>query len=371
MRSNGRQRMTIGASLIVRDEAHHLPACLASIRELVDEIIVVDTGSVDGTVALARDAGAVVEEIEWPDDFSAARNRALALMRADWVLYIDADERVRPIDGRVLRQQLLDPALVAATVAFHVQTGYDAYRELRLFRNHPELRFRGVIHETIWPAVQHLVERDGCEVADTDLVVDHVGYDGPQDHKHPRNLPLLRKALAADPDHIYCWYHLGTTLDALGDEAGAEAAWREGIRALERVGPSRPADSLPYIELLIFELDRQRPVDALLQAARAQFPDDPMLHWLAGRHALQSGRHGDAVRIFEAVVLAEPTGSSSSSFGYDSRLFTSQTDAMLGTAHHLLGDHAAAARCFARAEARDPGNLEYHAKRVLNEHLAR
>src|SRR4029077_18021100 len=87
--------MLLSAAIIVKDEADHLDACLSSLHGLVDEIVVVDTGSTDGSVAVAERHGAVVAHEPWRGDFSAPRNRSLDLATGDWILYIDADERVR------------------------------------------------------------------------------------------------------------------------------------------------------------------------------------------------------------------------------------------------------------------------------------
>ncbi len=78
--------------MIVQNEAAFLPGCLASVTELVDEIVIADTGSTDNTVEIATKAGAKVIPIEWQDDFAAARNQALAQVTGDWVLVLDADE---------------------------------------------------------------------------------------------------------------------------------------------------------------------------------------------------------------------------------------------------------------------------------------
>src|SRR4051812_36682681 len=85
----------IAAVLVVRDESVLLPDCLASLTGVVDQVVVHDTGSADDTVALALAAGAVVHQGYWDDDFGRARNVGLELADAEWVLVVDADERVR------------------------------------------------------------------------------------------------------------------------------------------------------------------------------------------------------------------------------------------------------------------------------------
>ena len=96
------------ACLIVKDEERMLGACLESVRDAVDEIVVYDTGSSDRTVQVAREAGATVVEGEWQDSFAIARNAALAHAKGEWVLSIDADERLQA-DPDALRAQLADP----------------------------------------------------------------------------------------------------------------------------------------------------------------------------------------------------------------------------------------------------------------------
>ena len=85
----------LSLSMIVRDEEASLGECLASVQGFADELVVVDTGSTDATVAIAEAAGARVEQISWPGDFAPARNQALKFLNGDWVLVLDADEQLR------------------------------------------------------------------------------------------------------------------------------------------------------------------------------------------------------------------------------------------------------------------------------------
>ena len=98
----------LSAFLITHDEERHLPACLASLRGLADEIVVLDDGSSDRTVELARAAGARVEHRAF-DDFGHQKQAALELTRGEWVLSIDADERVTPALAAEVRRVLDDP----------------------------------------------------------------------------------------------------------------------------------------------------------------------------------------------------------------------------------------------------------------------
>ncbi|MEB3324793.1 MAG: glycosyltransferase, partial [Cyanobacteriota bacterium] len=102
--------------MIVRDGASSLAACLASVRDFVDEMVVVDTGSVDDSVAIAEASGAVVHHLPWPGDFAAARNAALRWVTGDWVLVLDADERLRPQAMAPLREAMAHPDVLLITL---------------------------------------------------------------------------------------------------------------------------------------------------------------------------------------------------------------------------------------------------------------
>src|SRR5690606_23075717 len=123
-------------------------------------------------------------------------------------------ERVRAAGA--VRRALEDPGAVAGLVRFRVQSGFTAYWEYRLFRNHRGIRFRGAIHETIVPDIQARVDAGEGRVIETDLEIDHLGYDGDRTRKHRRDLPLLERAVRADPGRAYLWHALGVARMGLG-----------------------------------------------------------------------------------------------------------------------------------------------------------
>ena len=143
----------LAATLIVKDEAATLPDCLASLHGIVDEIVVYDTGSTDDTVTIARTAGARVIQGYWDNDFARARNAALDLTRADWILVIDADERLTG-DTTALRAYLQgDPA--ALLVLPVVNLGPEG-QELQTLPSHriarrAAVRWHGQVHEQLQP----------------------------------------------------------------------------------------------------------------------------------------------------------------------------------------------------------------------------
>ena len=362
-------KVMLSAAMIVRDEEHHLEACLRSIHDLVDEIVVVDTGSEDQSVAIAQRFGARVFEFPWCDDFAAARNHGLERCRGDWILYIDADERARPYPRTDLEKALNNPDSIGCSVLLHARSGYTPYREMRLFRNEPGIRFEGLMHETIWPGISRYLEDVGGEIGECGLVLDHVGYDGPQDHKHERNLPLLEKALAEDPDHVYCWYHLGMVHFGLGRPESAHEAWRSGIEAVRRKKQRWATDSLPFVELIQHLLATGQEVGGLLEEARRLFPEEQQLVWLNGHQLVRDGHLEDAVDLFEELLHERESGRIDTDLGYDQRQFTSSTYATVASCCFQLKRYGDARCYFAMAEEYDSENLEYRTKRRLCEHL--
>lgn len=361
----------LSAALIVRDEERMLADCLASLRNLADEVVVVDTGSSDRTRELAASSGARVFEFAWQDDFAAARNDAIAHCRGDWILYIDADERVRPGARTAIERDLDDRQAVGHQVRFHVRPGFTPYWELRMFRNHPALRFTGVIHENIWPAVLRLIDDQGGRVGRLKLTIDHVGYEAEQDRKRARDLPLLLRRVSADPSAVYCWSQLGQIHLEQGDLPAARAALTRAIEVVRTNAALVPQDSLPYVGLAVIALRTGEPAPGpLLAEARRLFPDQPHLVWLEGRLLLQQQCLEAAAERFQSLVARETEELVDPALAHDVRLFGAWPLAGLASCRFAGGRYAEAAALFDEAARRDPGHLEYRVKRALAARLA-
>lgn len=320
---------------------------------------------------IATQCGARLDAFEWIDDFAAARNHALNLARGEWILYIDADERMRAASSSQLRSQLSNPSYVGHYVLLHPRRGYMPYWEMRLFRNHPHIRFRGVIHETIWPALDAYRATHGGRIGRSSLVLDHEGYEGDQEHKHQQNLPLLRKALQEDPSRVFSWCHLARIYGALGQDDLARQAWHTGLDVVRQKGRLGPEDCLPYIGLVQWEAARGRDVEALLTEAMRRFPHNHSLQWLCGKALLDKGRITEAIPYFERLLACGETGDIDRSMAYDVRLFNVFAYESLATCYFRLGRFTESSRYFDLAVKHAPDTLEYRVKRVLSSQLAR
>ena len=358
--------MLLSAALIVRDEQAHLGACLASLHGLVDQVVVVDTGSVDDTPAIARSHGAEVLEVAWRDDFAAARNRALEAADGDWILYIDADERLVADDE--LRRVLAGPAArhaVAGLVLFRAATRWTPYREHRLFRNRPDLRFHGAIHESVVGDIDRIVADEGATVIEVPARIDHLGYDGDLTAKRRRNLPMLETAVTRDPARAYLWFDLGLSRLGLGDAEGAERAWSEGVRNLRERHRMGPVELLLWGELALLRMRTGGPADELCDEMTRAFPDDPLTLWVRANQAMAELRWDDARSPLEALVAIDADALEHPVIAYDRGLFGEWAYQALGAVHFHLGDDAEAARWFAAAAAAAPDNPEYALKHRL------
>jgi GT2 family glycosyltransferase/tetratricopeptide (TPR) repeat protein len=277
----GRQRVSL--CMIVKNEEANLPACLASAADLVDEVVVVDTGSTDRTREIARQWGARVVDFAWVDSFAAARNESLRHATGDWAFWLDADDRLDEPNRARLRE--LFAGLGDEIAAFVMQclcpseaaAGATVVQHVRLFRNHPQLRWQHRVHEQILPAVRAL----GGAVRWTDIVIQHTGYTDPafRRRKLERDLRLLHLEEAEQPEHPFTLFNLGSVYLDLGEPSRALPLLRRSL------AHSHPADSITRkLYALLVQGHRQlgHGKDALVvcHEGRQHYPDDIELLFL-------------------------------------------------------------------------------------------
>ncbi len=229
----------ITLSMIVKDEENYLPACLESIRSVVDEIIIVDTGSTDNTKSIAEKYGAKVYDFPWINDFSAARNFSLSKSTGEWILYLDADERLSE-NSRIMIRELISKsneniaAYICTIESLHLQL--DGQTEMhrggypRLFRNYgyPKIQFQGKVHEQITPSLFALNK----SVDFSDIIIQHLGYDTSREvmeSKVKRNYSMLIEHIKEEPLNAYSWFQMGQTLAQMHLLKEAEEAIRMSI----------------------------------------------------------------------------------------------------------------------------------------------
>lgn len=207
----------LSVCLIAKNEGKFLGRCLASVKGLADQIIVVDTGSTDRTIEIAREHGAEVNAFTWCDDFSAARNAALEHATGDWVLVLDADEELPAASHEKLRAHLRDAAVMAWRLPIVDAGREDAGHSYvpRLFRNAPGVFFAGRVHEHAFGVIEQLRNAWGLDNRLGEAVIIHHGYSKAvtEDRdKVARNLRLLELALEESPNNVSLLMSLGLEL---------------------------------------------------------------------------------------------------------------------------------------------------------------
>jgi len=263
--------------MIVRDEARCLERCLASARPWVDGIVVLDTGSVDATVEIARHHGARVEHFAWIDDFAAARNAALAASDAPWRLVLDADEWIAEGGAALaaLRGRAADfIGQVRVASLFDASRGAVDEAPSWLSRVLPRgVSYVGRIHEQPEAALPR---------RRLPFVIGHDGYlDAQKARKAGRNERLLGLALAAAPDDPYLRYQLGKYLE-LGARF-AEAA-PHYLLALQRCDPGAGwrHDLVLRSLFVLKKLGRFEEAIALAEVEMPRWPASPDFYFTLG-----------------------------------------------------------------------------------------
>jgi tetratricopeptide (TPR) repeat protein len=363
--------MSLSAAIIVKDDADHLDACLTSLRGLVDEIVVVDMGSSDRSLAVAEQHGAVVAREPWRDDFAAPRNRGLDLATGEWILCVDSDERVRGDFDAARAFLAVADGCVGLRVRFVPRVGWTPFREHRLWRNRDDIRFEGRIDETVVPAIVAAAETDGLRIDPFDLVtIVHVGGPGDRPRMRARDEAMLLAELELHPERSSLYDHLARLYEATGESERAVDTWKRGIAVARARQQAHPDDRLLYLDLVHHLLARglvDEEFDALVQEARGAFDRVPTLELAAARLAFATGRPRDALEPLEWLVTFDQDSLIESGASYDERVFGEWSWSLIGLCRFALGDDAVAADAFRRAEQYAPGETSYVVRRRLAE----
>ncbi len=349
--------------MIVRNESAGLPGTLAAARPWVDEIVVVDTGSTDGTREVARSHGARVVEWAWRDDFAAARNESLRHATGDWILVLDADEVLTEASGPALRAACegAPPEVVAFNIKIVCPRQGDGGLVRvnwfpRLFRRLEGVRFEGIIHEQV---IGSLVGRG--TVADAAIEVLHSGYTlSPEQMaaKARRNAALLERQLREEPDYAPGWFQLAETYVLLERLDEAVDAYRRCLRLLDlgrlTLPPGAVAVALQNLgATLLARGDRERGLE-YLRAALAVDPDLVPARVHLGNRALADGEWAAAERHFAEALAAAGRADGRGEYQTSPWL----VHFLLGCAQARQGKYEAALASFDAALDRHPHHAE-------------
>lgn len=221
--------MKISACVIAKNEENNIAACLASLQLIADEIIMVDTGSTDRTIEIAKQFHAEVYSYLWQDDFSAAKNFALDKAKGDWIIFLDADEYFTPETIGNVRDVIAKHAsecdgylvkMINIDVDDEENKPLDSFFATRIFKNVKELRFWGKVHEEL--RFSNGRRKALYQVDETEIVLYHTGYSQKRKRlKCQRNLKLLLEELKENPQNVNLYRYLADVYYGLEDYENA------------------------------------------------------------------------------------------------------------------------------------------------------
>lgn len=302
---------SLSICMIVKNEEQDLPACLESVKLLGAELVILDTGSSDRTVAIAESFGAYMSYREWDGDFSAARNASLEMARGRWILWLDADDRLLPED--CLKIKALAKAPADRAYVFLVKNSTDGgntgsvFNQLRMFPNRPEFRFEGRVHEQILPTLQ----QHQLPVEFQKVRVLHTGYvdEAIMKRKQERNLNILLLEVESSKGSVspVKLYSIGGALQDLERFAEAREWYKKAHR--QAVGKGKDSHVAAVAPVKIAECwfaeNAYEQAKDIVSTVLSQRPLDPGACLLMAKIAEQEKRHEEAVRYYLRLFLLQ------------------------------------------------------------------
>ena len=345
-------RLTV--CVITKNEERFIERCLESVKSIANQIVVVDTGSTDRTVEIARSFGAEVHQFEWCDDFSAARNAALEHARGDWVLILDADEELPPDQHARLRANLNNPKHIALRLPL-VNAGQESEGRSfvpRLFRNAPGAYFTGRIHEQVFPSLIALGKSWGLDTALGTAQILHHGYSKEnlrERNKVERNLKLLRQAVEENPEDANLAMNLGLELVRSDDLQAGLVQYR---RAYDLITAKPTVETAPELrEALLTQFTchlykvraHEEVVEILASATARRSGLTASLHFALGLACYELRRYAESAEQMRQC-LAKRAQAALTPINTD--ILTAAPCHCLGLSLARLGDRAGAEKAF-------------------------
>ncbi len=311
----------ISVCMIVKDEEQFIEQCLESVKPIASQIVIVDTGSTDRTVEIAKEHGAEVYHFKWSNDFAAARNAALEHVRGDWVLVIDADEVLPQASHAALTNDITSVNVIGYRIPLisvaknnegtEKPTGDGLCHVPRLFRNAPGIHFVGCVHEQAFSAVQALQaewEMDS-DLSQANLI--HYGYDPEikkERNKVKRNLELMEMALKERPKEPSLL--MNYALDLFND-GQIEAALDKDREAFQTLSEVPREDVFPEVRerlvcIFCFHLLQAELFEELLEISTSSLAKDcgptASIHYSQALALLKLGRHEEAIVPLQSCI---------------------------------------------------------------------
>jgi len=361
-RAHPAEGLRLSLCMIVKDEEEMLPRCLAAAAPAVDEIVIVDTGSSDRTIEIAREFGATVIERAWTGSFSEARNVSFDAATGDWLMFLDADEvlveedveRLRALRGKTWRE-----AFYLSEISWTGELGDGTaatHTALRVFRARPQYRFSGSLHEQIAETLPlHIPER----IEATDVRIEHFGYLGAvrdAKEKSRRNIELLLEQREQSGPHPFLHFNLGSEYGAIGDAQSALAEYERAWELIEHDPARRTWGFMPALASRLVRALRVcgRHEDCIARGAEglARYPGFTDIVFEQASATLALGDVDGALRLYrQCVSMGDAPSRYTATVGMGTFLPT----IAIAEIHHARGETAEAVRLLDDCLAEHPG----------------
>lgn len=332
------QRPTLSLCMIVKNEAETLERCLESAKGHVDEVVIVDTGSTDGTQQIAKKHADVFDEIEWPGSFSVARNYSYDLASKDYIIYLDGDEYLpKKGDWDQIHAGIKERGVAALKVRIRnilpdsTVLAADCMSYPRVTKNHPLIRFKGRVHNQIEQGVNRYIRQAGGKMVDVSSEIIHDGYALNQeeiDKKYRVRLPLLIaecEEAADEARRAYYMYQLGAAYSMLGE-------YDQTAAVLNEVNYDAMSDmNAFYTRVLATQANiREGKLEAALVHANGMFEVDrsePVAYFLTGVVLFKMNKVAEALNMLIGAYEKNEEGQGKIRFALrETRLFKTIAD---------------------------------------------
>ncbi|WP_099361310.1 tetratricopeptide repeat-containing glycosyltransferase family 2 protein [Fredinandcohnia onubensis] len=300
-------RPFISLCMIVKNEEKVIERCLSSIVNLVDEIIVVDTGSTDNTIELVAQYTKSIYEFEWINDFSAARNYAASKASGEWILVLDADEY---IDEENFKEFILElkkdngqyESYYAKILNFTGDYGEHLVQNFhdRIYKNNGDIEYHRKIHEQFRSATGGPLRNNK-----SNLLIFHSGYlkhTVSEKDKNQRNRELLDQEMKSGNNNAFDFFNLGNEYSSLGDYGKALDSYLEAYKLKRDFRLAWVSTTLVQIVLCLINLKRYTDAINVAKDAENIYINSPEFPYLKGEVFFQRGQLEDAKVIFQGII---------------------------------------------------------------------
>ncbi len=341
---------TLSLAVMVKNDAVRLRRAIDSCRDFVDEVVVLDTGSSDDSVFVAKECGAGVIERSWPGEFDTALNWLLDEIKTDWVLRLDSDEWFEESPGSEIRGLIQRPDIFVIQIIRRDYLPEDRHSDLtipRIWRNHPQMRYQGIIHEQFTGPTLHEVGQ-GRLIYDSAILLHHDGYrTGSRTDRLRRNEELIRQELEKRPGQLYYEICLVDTLAELQEpeaETEREALFDRVVKTQRP--PEQELFAVPLAKWMI-EVGPDRffhpQTGKRIRYALQHYPRVPGMLWACADLEQRRGNLREALEIYLALDRMGETGEYDQTLSVNRHLISDECWMRIVQLGTQLGRHDAVA----------------------------